>query len=111
MEAFCWWPLRNGRLGLCMGWNLSNPKDELRRPFSSPKCPDLFSRNVVVRAKPESLREMGVVGMGGNLADAGDTEDCGLVFDDLLVPGRSDLPLSTEDTVKALNTGGFERSG
>lgn len=50
--------------------------------------------------------------MGGKLADAGDTEDCGLVLEDLLVLGRwSSFPVSTDETVNALNTGGWTSSG
>lgn len=43
--------------------------------------------------------------MGGKLADAGDTDDRGLVRLDLLVMGLSDLPLLVSAFKKALNTG------
>jgi hypothetical protein len=81
------------------------PKEELLLVFSSPKWPERFSRSVAVRAKPESLLEIGVVGMGGKFVETGDTDDCGLVLLDLLVVGRSDLLLSSRELVNALNTG------
>ena len=65
---------------------MSTPKDELRRDLSS-KCPERFSRNVA--ANPESLREMGVVGIGGKFMETGDTDEGGLPLLDLLVVGRS----------------------
>jgi hypothetical protein len=62
---------------------------------------------VAVRANPESLREIGVVGIGGKLVETGDTEDWGLVPAlDLLVVGLSDLLLSVGATAKALKIGG-----
>lgn len=79
-------PLRKGKLGRWRGGCLSMPKDELRRDFSS-KWPDFFSLKVC--AKPESLRDTGVVGIGGKFIETGEMEDCGLVLPDLLVVGRS----------------------
>jgi hypothetical protein len=58
-----------------------------------------------VRAKPESLLEIGVVGIGGKFIETGETEDCGLVLLDLLVVGRSDLLLSRRELVNALKIG------
>ena len=84
-------PLRKGRLGLWRDGCLSTPNEELRRDFSS-KCPDRFSRRVAWRANPESLRDTGVVGIGGNVTDTGDTEVGGLFLPDLAVGGRSDRP-------------------
>jgi hypothetical protein len=70
---------------------LSTPNEELLLEVPS-KCPDLFSRSVAERAKPESLRlDVGVVGIAGKLPDIGDTEEGGLVPLDLLVEGRSTL--------------------
>lgn len=79
------------------------PNDELRLDFSS-KCPERFSLSVW--AKPESLLDTGVVGMGGKFIEIGDTDDGGLPLLDLLVGGRSDLLWSTLAWEKALNTGG-----
>jgi len=104
MLAEC--PFRKGRLGRWRGPCLSTPKEELLRDFSS-KWPDLFSRRVVAMAKPESLLETGVEGIGGKFIDMGETDDGGLVRVDLLVPGRSDLLLSVLACEKALKTGGL----
>jgi hypothetical protein len=48
---------------------------------------------------------MGVNGMGGKFVDTGEMDDRGLVLVDLLVPGRSDLLMSTFEWRKALKTG------
>ncbi len=54
----------NGMLGLLrVAWR-STAKEELRLEATS-KWPERFSLSVAVRAKPESLRETGVVGSGG----------------------------------------------
>ena len=66
----------------------SRPKEPLRLELVS-KWPDLFSLSVAVRANPESLREIGVVGRAGKLPETGETELGGLVLFDLLVDGRS----------------------
>ncbi len=89
MDRLWAWPLRKGRLGRWKTACLSMPNDELRRDFSS-KWPDLFSRSVACSAKPESLRDTGVVGSGGKLNDTGDTDGGGLmlVLPDLAVCGR-----------------------
>lgn len=82
------WPFKKGKLGLCKGACLSTPNEELRRLRSS-KWPDLFSLKVVEKANPESLRDTGVVGIGGNDVEMGDTDEGGLA--DLLVGGLSDF--------------------
>lgn len=51
------------------------------------KWPERFSRRVCDAAKPESVLETGVVGIGGKFPDTGETEDCGLVFPDRAVIG------------------------
>jgi len=78
------------------------PNDELRRDFSS-KCPERFSRRVC--ANPESLRDTGVVGIGGKLIEIGDTDEGGLPLFDLPVGGRSGLVGSTLALAKALKRG------
>lgn len=81
------WPFVKGMLGLRRGGTRSTPNDELLLELLS-KWPDLFSLRVAESAKPESLREIGVV--GGKLPDIGDTEAGGLdLLPDLLVEGRS----------------------
>jgi hypothetical protein len=63
------------------------PKEELRLERLS-KWPDRFSRRVACNARPESLHDVGVVGIDGNFSDDGDIE-CGglsLIVDD--VDGR-----------------------
>ena len=73
-------------LGRCVG---GCPNDELLRAFSSKLPADRFSFSVAASAKPESFRDIGVVGICGKLTDIGDTELGGLVLLDLLVAGRS----------------------
>jgi hypothetical protein len=82
------WPAK-GILGLRMVGCLSTPNEELRLDVES-KWPDRFSLKVDVKAKPESLRDIGVGGMG-KCEEAGDIEGGGLPFPDLLVEGRSTL--------------------
>jgi hypothetical protein len=78
------------------------PNDELRLDFSS-KCPDRFSLRVW--ANPESLRDTGVVGIGGKFIDTGDTDDGGLPLLDFAVGGRSGLLGSPLALAKALKRG------
>jgi hypothetical protein len=104
MDRFWLCPFKKGRLGLCSGgWCLSMPNDELRLPEFSSKCPDRVSLRVC--AKPESLRDTGVVGIGGKFIDTGDTDEGGLPLLDFEVGGRSDLLWSTRALAKALNRG------
>ena len=86
-ERVAEWPWK-GALGLLNVGALSIPKEELRLDIES-KCPDRFSRKVAVRAKPESFRDMGVVGRFGNCEELGETERGGLPFEDRPVDGRS----------------------
>lgn len=84
------WP-RNGTLGLLGICRRSIAIDELRRDAWS-KWPDRFSRRDACKANPESFRDTGVEGRGGNLTEVGDTvlSDEGLlVLDVELVFGRS----------------------
>lgn len=86
----------------------SKPNDELRRDDIS-KCPERFSRSVACKAKPESLRETGVVGKGGKDTEVGESpgDSAELPFAVELVGGRSlDRWESILDWVKALKTGG-----
>jgi hypothetical protein len=55
------------------------------------KCPDRFSRRFAWRAYPESLLEIGVVGMGGNAEEMGDIRGEGGEFVFIVedVPGLS----------------------
>ena len=62
-----------GMLGRRSVGRRSNPKEELRLEVAS-KWPDRFSRNVAWSPKPESLREAGVVGMGGKEPEVGEDE-------------------------------------
>ena len=48
----------------------------LRLEYES-KCPERFSRKLACRAKAESLREMGVEGMGENCAEVGESRGDG----------------------------------
>jgi hypothetical protein len=57
--------------------------DELRLDETS-KCPERFSRKLACRAKAESLREIGVEGLGEKLADVGESRGEG---------GEASLPL------------------
>lgn len=66
------------------------PKEELLLGIES-KFADRFSLKVFVNARPESFRDIGVVGMLGNLVALGDTEGGGLALPDRLVEGRSTL--------------------
>ena len=68
----------------------SKTNEELRLDIES-KCPDRFSRSVDCSANPESLRETGVVGNGGNVLDVGESLGDGgkLPFVVELVFGRS----------------------
>jgi hypothetical protein len=95
------WPTK-GMLGLRIVGCRSIPKEELRLDAES-KCPDRFSLKVDVKAKPESLRDIGVNGIG-KCEEAGDIEGGGLPFVDLLVDGRSTLVWSCLDCRKALKT-------
>ena len=79
-----------GTLGLRNVGVRSKPKEELLLDMVS-KCPDRFSLKVAVRAKPESLRDMGVPGSGGKVTVSGETDPGGLALVDLLVDGRSTL--------------------
>ncbi len=60
-----------GMLGLRNVGTRSKTKEELRLDMES-KCPDRFSRRFVCNAKPESFREIGVVGRGGKVLDVGE---------------------------------------
>ena len=108
IDRLAWCPLRKGKLGL---WAGACVNEELRLPLwlLSLKWPDRFSRNVADRAKPESLLETGVTGIGGKFTETGETDDWGLVLFDLLVAGRSDVP--GLECVKALKTGVTMASG
>jgi hypothetical protein len=68
------------------------------------KWPDLFSRNVAVRAKPESLRVIVVAGMLGKWDELGDTDGGGLGRVDRAVDGLSTRVWSCFDCKNALNT-------
>lgn len=86
---------------------LSNPYVELRLEELS-KCPDRFSRKLAAIAYPESLREIGVSGNGGNEPEMGDSFGEGGELPLLveLVEGRS-WDRSFLDCRNALNRGGF----
>ena len=85
---------------------LSTAYVELRFERAS-KWPERFSRSVLGKANPESLRETGVIGRGGNDVEIGDEVgeggELGLV--DLLVEGLSIEWWNVEGT-KALNKDG-----
>lgn len=66
------------------------PKEEFLLGTDS-KFADRFSLKVFANERPESFREIGVVGMLGNFVTLGDTEGGGLALPDRLVEGRSTL--------------------
>jgi hypothetical protein len=107
VERLAEWPAK-GTLGLCKVGDRSMPKEELLLGMDS-KFPDRFSLKVFVNARPESFRDIGVVGMLGNFVALGDTEGGGLALPDRLVEGRSTLVWSTFDCKKALKTDGRGR--
>jgi hypothetical protein len=88
--------------------------DELRREEVS-KCPDRFSRRFACSAYPESLREMGVPGRGGNACEIGDILGEGGEFEAVFtvdaVVGLSFPRLETLDCKNALNMRGRELAG
>lgn len=82
--------------------------EELRRLEVS-KCPDRFSRRsrrFACRAYPESLREIGVLGIGGKAVEIGDIFGEGGEFEKVLmvveVLGRSCPRLESLDCTNAL---------
>src|SRR6187551_3013983 len=107
IDMFWPWPLRKGRLGRCNGGCLSTPNDELLLDFSS-KLVERFSLRVW--ANPESLRDTGVVGIGGKFIEMGETDDGGLPLPDFPVGGRSGLLGSSFAFAKALKSGAWRPS-
>jgi hypothetical protein len=70
-------PATKGTVGLRKAVCPSIPKEEERRDMDS-KWPERFSLRVLVRAKPESLRHIGVDGIGGKIPEFGEREEGGL---------------------------------
>lgn len=87
--------------------------DELRRLDES-KWADRFSRRLAWRAYPESLRDIGVLGMGGKTVETGETFGEGGEWCDLTVvavDGLSFPRLKALDCRKALKMSCLEFDG
>ena len=88
-----------GILGLRSVGRRSKPKEELRLEVES-NWPDRFSLSVAWRPRPESLREVGVSGIGGKEPEVGE-EDVGEV--PRVVEAVAGRPV--REVAKALKTG------
>jgi hypothetical protein len=95
VERLAEWPAK-GILGLRKVGARSMPKEELLLGMAS-KFPDRFSLKVFANAKPESFREIGVVGMLGNFVVIGDTEGGGLALPER--PSMPDRPVEGRSTL------------